>query len=135
MRETFIYYTNLPVECRIRSAGWFASCTVSEKAIVNDRWTSNGQHVLHTATHKMYTYVLPARERRLRDAPWPFCLNEKNRAECVTEECVYNICTSFDVSNKTFKTDICRKARAEASLSFNSFWSRTKRIQKMHREI
>lgn len=43
----------LTAECRIRSAGWFASRTVSEKAIVNDRWTSNRQYVLHIATHKM----------------------------------------------------------------------------------
>lgn len=100
----------LTVECRIRSAGWFASCTVNEKAIVNDRWTSNGQHVLHTAMHK--TYTSRAARTRKKTPRCAFCLNEKNRAECVTEECMYNICTSFDISNKTFETDICRKARA-----------------------
>ena len=30
---------------------------VSEKAIVNDRWTSTGQHVLHTAVHEMHICI------------------------------------------------------------------------------
>jgi len=107
--------------------------TVSEKAIVNDRWTSNGQHVSHTTMHKMYIYMLLVRKKkRGNDASWPFCLNEEDRADCVIEECVCNICTSSDVSNNTFEMNICRKARTRAPLSFNSFESHTKRIGKVH---
>ena len=128
---------DLIVECYIRNSGWFGSRTVSEKAIVNDRWTSNGQHVSHTTMHKMYipTCFSYGRERKKerRDASWPFCLNEEDRADCVVEECVCNICTPSDVPNKTFEMDICRKARARAPLSFNSFESRTKRgIGRVH---
>ena len=53
----FVYCTNLPVERHIRHGRRSAFQAVSEKAIVNDRWTSNGQHVLHTTAHKTYAYV------------------------------------------------------------------------------
>ncbi|EFN62804.1 hypothetical protein EAG_09800 [Camponotus floridanus] len=57
-----------------------------------------------------YTYFPHEKKKTSRCAPWPFCL-KKDRAERVIEECVCNICTSFDVS-KTLEMDICRKARA-----------------------
>lgn len=65
----------LTVERHIRHGRRFAFQAVSEKAIVNDRWTSNGQHVLHTTTHKTYAYVSAAPEKKS-----PFCLNERARA-------------------------------------------------------
>lgn len=62
----------LTVERHIRHGRRFAFQPVTEKAIVNDRWTSNGQHVLHTTAHKTYAYVSTAPEKKT-----PFCLNER----------------------------------------------------------
>lgn len=65
----------LTVERHIRHGRRFAFQPVSEKAIVNDRWTSNGQHVLHTTGHKTYAYVSTAPEKKTPRTP--FCLNER----------------------------------------------------------
>lgn len=76
------------IRSRIRSAGWFASRTVSEKVIVNDRWTSNGQHVLHTATHTIYLRVSRMRKRRLRDVHrGPFVLRRTGRSASLKNAC------------------------------------------------
>lgn len=86
----------LTVERHIRHGRRFAFQTVSEKAIVNDRWTSNGQHVLHTTAHKTYAYVSAAPERRLRGVP--FVLTRRTRADRIGEECMCHICISFSLS-------------------------------------
>lgn len=65
----------LTVERHIRHGRRFAFQPVTEKAIVNDRWTSNGQHVLHTTAHKTYAYVSTAPEKKTPRTP--FCLNER----------------------------------------------------------
>lgn len=86
----------LTVERHIRHGRRSAFQAVSEKAIVNDRWTSNGQHVLHTTAHKTYAYVSAAPEKKTPQSP--FCLNERGtrgRPHRCREECMCNICISF----------------------------------------
>lgn len=90
----------LTVERHIRHGRRFAFQPVTEKAIVNDRWTSNGQHVLHTTAHKTYAYVSTAPEKKTPRTP--FCLNERGAPPPLPAsqggECVRDICISFALS-------------------------------------
>lgn len=68
----------LTVDRHIRHGRRFAFQTVSEKAIVNDRWTSNGQHVLHTSMHETYVCLRVRRDRPEKKTPRvPFVLTRR----------------------------------------------------------